>query len=206
MKIEYFGTDLKSPGHRFWLVEGESLIRSDRKFDDLPFNPENLPAGDKNRSIQKGYVEFRQESGFTIMAIAGSCSDSRGGAKSIFFVTEILSREEMLKAMKSIPAVVEIIDAMPFEVWDNLNHNPDDTFKLEHQYQLYIKRVGLDEHRMHPQQKKQLRETFMGACGQMIILLRDDVSALPEDEGVKVLQDMLNEVGDHFLKESGKQN
>lgn len=53
-------------------------------------------------------------------------------------------------------------------------------FDLEHQYQLYLKRVALSENTMHPQQKKQLKEAFMGACGQMLILLRDDVGALEE--------------------------
>jgi len=79
-------------------------------------------------------------------------------------------------------------------------------FNLEYQYQLYLKRMKLHEDKMHPQQKKQLRETFMGASGQLIILLRDDVAALPEDEGVKTMKDMLNQVADYFLKATNKAN
>lgn len=79
-------------------------------------------------------------------------------------------------------------------------------FNLEHQYQLYLKRMDLHEDKMHPQQKKQLRETFMGASGQLIILLRDEVSKLPEDEGMETMQDMLNQVADYFLGATNKQN
>ncbi len=79
-------------------------------------------------------------------------------------------------------------------------------FKLEHQYQLYLERVNLSEDKMHSEQSKQLRQAFMGACGQLIILLRDDMAALPEKEGVKIMEAMLNEIVDYFLTLSGKQN
>ena len=79
-------------------------------------------------------------------------------------------------------------------------------FQLEYQYQEYLKKVALKESDMHPQQRKQLRQAFMGACGQLIILLRDDVGKLEESDAIKVMQDMINQVGNYFLKESGKQN
>ena len=63
----------------------------------------------------------------------------------------------------------------------------DKAFKLEHQYQLYLQRVALSEDKMHPQQKHQLRQAFMGCAGQMIILLRDDLAQLSEDDGVEGL-------------------
>lgn len=79
-------------------------------------------------------------------------------------------------------------------------------FKLEHQYQLYLQRVDLKEENMSKEQRKQLRQTFMAACGQLIILLRDDMAELPEDEGVEIMESMLNEIGDYFLTISGKAN
>ena len=82
----------------------------------------------------------------------------------------------------------------------------DEKFTIEHQYQLYLKRVALDETTMHPEQRKQLKQTFFGACGQMIIMLRDDVGSLEEDKAVEVLESMKNEVGNFFLKITGKQN
>lgn len=80
------------------------------------------------------------------------------------------------------------------------------TFDLEYQYQLYLKRVGLTEAQMHPEQKKQLRQAFMGACGQIILLLRDEVGKLEEAEAIKVMQDMMNQVGTYFMKETKKLN
>jgi len=80
-------------------------------------------------------------------------------------------------------------------------------FNLENQYQLYLKRMELlPEDEMHPEQRKQLRQTFMGACGQMLFLLRDEVGALEERKAVEVMQDMINQVGNYFLKESNKSN
>lgn len=83
---------------------------------------------------------------------------------------------------------------------------PKEEFKLEHQYQLYLKRVKLTEDKMHPQQKKQLREVFMGACGQMLLLLRDDVAQYSDDEAIDIMKDMLNDVGEFFLNKKGQQN
>ena len=59
-------------------------------------------------------------------------------------------------------------------------------FNLEHQYQLYLKRVALKEAEMHSEQKKQLRQAFMGACGQIILLLRDEVGKLEEVEEERI--------------------
>lgn len=59
---------------------------------------------------------------------------------------------------------------------------------------------------MHPIQKKQIRQTFFGASGQMLILLRDEVSKLEEEEAIHLLQDMLNQVSNFFLAESNKMN
>lgn len=79
-------------------------------------------------------------------------------------------------------------------------------FNLEHQYQLYLERVALNEKKMHPEQKKQLRQTFFGACGQILILLRDDLSNLDESKAIDTMQDMINQVGNYFLSESNKTN
>jgi hypothetical protein len=79
-------------------------------------------------------------------------------------------------------------------------------FNLEHQYQLYLQRMALSEDTMHPQQKIQLRQTFFGASGQMLILLRDELSKLEEDKAMETLQDLINQVGNFFLAETNKMN
>lgn len=79
-------------------------------------------------------------------------------------------------------------------------------FNLEHQYQLYLQRMALSESTMHPQQKIQLRQTFFGASGQMLILLRDELSKLEEEKAMETLQDLINQVSNFFLAETNKMN
>ena len=80
-------------------------------------------------------------------------------------------------------------------------------FNLENQYQKYLKLIKMKESNMHPVQRKETRRAFIGACGQMLILLRDDVAAIEDDdEAVKVLDDMINQVSEFWLNETGKLN
>jgi hypothetical protein len=81
-----------------------------------------------------------------------------------------------------------------------------DNFNLENQYQIYLKRVALNENKMHPTQKKQLKQTFMGACGQMLLLFRDELGALEEEKAIEIMQGMINQVSDYFLKATHKTN
>lgn len=79
-------------------------------------------------------------------------------------------------------------------------------FNLDFQYKLYLQRVQLNEGLMPPNQKQELKRVFFGACAQMLTCLRDDLSKLDEEPAVNTLQDMLNQVGDFWLKEQNKQN
>lgn len=81
-----------------------------------------------------------------------------------------------------------------------------DVFNLEYQYQEYLKKVKLKESEMGETQRIETRRTFMGACGVMLIVLRHDLSALKEDEAAKMLQNMLDQVGNFFIKEVNRQN
>ena len=79
-------------------------------------------------------------------------------------------------------------------------------FNLEHQYQLYLERVGLRDKLMPPKMETELRRAFFGACGQLLILLRDDVGELTEDEGFKVFEDLLEQVSNFWLVETKRVN
>lgn len=70
---------------------------------------------------------------------------------------------------------------------------------IEERYQKYLKQIKLTESGMHPEQRKQLRQTFFAAWGVAIIAMRDEVSVLNEDLAVECMQDQLNQVGNHFL-------
>ncbi|WP_157585412.1 hypothetical protein [Runella zeae] len=47
---------------------------------------------------------------------------------------------------------------------------------------------------MHPIQLQETRRAFYGAAGQMLILLRDDLSELPEEEAISKLDSMIIQV------------
>lgn len=74
-------------------------------------------------------------------------------------------------------------------------------FDLNHQYQLYLKRVGLKEKTMSLVQSKETKRAFFGACGQLLILLRDDVGELEETEAIETMDDMINQVADFWAIE-----
>jgi hypothetical protein len=75
-------------------------------------------------------------------------------------------------------------------------------FNIEFQYQAYLKRVGLKEVNMHPIQRQETKRAFMGAVGQMLVLLRDDLSELEEDVAVMHLENMTQQVGYFWEKQS----
>lgn len=78
-------------------------------------------------------------------------------------------------------------------------------FNLEHQYSLYLERVGVTEATLPAIVNSELRRAFMGACGQVLIMLRDDIAPLPEDQGVMIMDDLLNQVGAFWTGEMAKE-
>ena len=81
----------------------------------------------------------------------------------------------------------------------------DKKFKLEHQFELYLQRVGLTRDKMAANQYIEMKRCFIGACGQMLILLRDDLGALSEEEAIEKMKDMIHQVGQFFIIESNRQ-
>ncbi len=77
---------------------------------------------------------------------------------------------------------------------------------LEHQYVLFLERMNLDESKMHPIQKKQIKQTFFGAWGQSLIFMRDEIAKFDEDTAVEIMEANLEFIANYFLKEVGRQN
>lgn len=75
----------------------------------------------------------------------------------------------------------------------------EEVFNLENQYQLYLQRVGLRESDMPKTQKKELRRCFMAGCGQILVLMRDQVAVLEEDQTIQALESMEKQVSSYFL-------
>jgi hypothetical protein len=76
-----------------------------------------------------------------------------------------------------------------------------DIFNLENQYQLYLKRIKLNEFEMMPIQKDQLRQTFIGACGQMLLLLRDELSEFHKDRLAEILEEFASQTEKEALRD-----
>lgn len=109
--MNYFGTDLSSAGHFFFKLNGDRLDRGEFNFKDLPFDPY---VGQK---LKNGEVCFMNVGNyFTALVIGGSCTDSRGGCVSTFFVKEKITYSEMKERILSFPIAKKIIEKMPFVV------------------------------------------------------------------------------------------
>jgi len=115
--MKYFGTSLTEHGHYLWDLNGEYLKNKSLDIEKLPFNPESYPKRkDKYEEFSLGTAQFHNDFGYSILAIEGSCIDKRSQSKSVFFVKEELTKDEMIERIKSIPIAMKIIKAMPFEV------------------------------------------------------------------------------------------
>lgn len=79
-------------------------------------------------------------------------------------------------------------------------------FDLNHQYQLYLERIKMKESQMLPVQRTEVKRAFFGACGQLLILMRDDLTKLEEDHATETLQGMVNQVSDFWLAETKRVN
>jgi hypothetical protein len=79
-------------------------------------------------------------------------------------------------------------------------------FDLNYQWGLYLERAGVTEQQLGFVQASEMKRAFFGGCGQMIILMRDEVAAQEDDKAIATMQDMLDQVGNFWLSETHKQN
>lgn len=77
----------------------------------------------------------------------------------------------------------------------------EDKFNLEHRYQLFLKKMGMPEDKMHPIQKKQIKDTFFAVFGIALVMFRDDVADYEEDKGVEIMQNLFDQVFIYVKKE-----
>ena len=74
-------------------------------------------------------------------------------------------------------------------------------FNLEYQYQRYLKRVGLSEDTMGPNQKPETRRAFMGAAAQLLVLFSKDILELENTEAASHIEAMYEELLEYWNKE-----
>lgn len=67
-------------------------------------------------------------------------------------------------------------------------------FSIKYQKNQFFKQAGIKVPPMSQMQADEMEKAFYGACGQMMVLLRDELPKLPEEEAIFTLQTMLEEV------------
>ena len=123
--MNYFGTSLTEKGHYFYNLQygvfGDRSLSFPKgvgipitRYKEWPFNPEELPKSRCNGDVEYWFING--DPCYSIIAICGSCIDTRPGCKSVFFLLGEFSKEEMINKILSIPIAKKIIDKMPFEV------------------------------------------------------------------------------------------
>ena len=76
---------------------------------------------------------------------------------------------------------------------------PDDPqFTLEYQWDVFLTRVDLKGKKMPAVQYRELKRAFMGACGEMLILFRDDLSKMDQDDAIQTFEQMIKECGEFW--------
>lgn len=79
-------------------------------------------------------------------------------------------------------------------------------FNLENQYQIYLQLVNLNESTMSPIQRTETRRAFMAGCGQMLVLMRDEVGALEENAAINAMENMLQQAANFWTIENISKN
>lgn len=83
-------------------------------------------------------------------------------------------------------------------------------FDLSHQWGLFLERCGISAILMPADQEREMKRAFFGACGQLLILFKDELGDYIDDKGeeagAKVMQNMLDQVSDFWQKETDKQS
>lgn len=79
-------------------------------------------------------------------------------------------------------------------------------FTIKKQWDDFCKRAGIPEHKMQPDQKREMKRAFFGAWGQSLIHFRDEIGAQDENKAVAIMEGQLKEVADFWLAESNSQN
>lgn len=77
-------------------------------------------------------------------------------------------------------------------------------FDIEYQFRSYLEKVGLSIHTMPTYQKTEMCRAFYGAWGMLLVVLRDNLTEMEENEALDALQVMQEQV-EHFWTNQAKQ-
>jgi hypothetical protein len=81
-------------------------------------------------------------------------------------------------------------------------------FNLNHQWGLFLERCGISAILMPADQEREMKRAFFGACGQLLLVFRDELNDYADKKGeieaAMVMQNMLDQVSDYWQKETDK--
>lgn len=81
----------------------------------------------------------------------------------------------------------------------------NDLFQVETHWQAYLVMIGIKEEMLSPTQHQEMKRAFYGGFGQMLVLFRDNISLIEDnDEGIKVFMDITKQVHDFWVVENNK--
>lgn len=84
------------------------------------------------------------------------------------------------------------------------------SFDLTHQWHQFCERSGVPENVMPLDQRREMKRAFFGACGQLLIVFKDELVEYSEKNGddaaAAIMQDMLNQVAIFWEKEMVEHN
>lgn len=74
---------------------------------------------------------------------------------------------------------------------------------LEEQFEMYLKKMELNSGNIPYVQYVETKRAFMAACGQMLIIFRDEIGTIEnEEEAVKQMKGLWDQVADYWKKEA----
>ena len=74
-------------------------------------------------------------------------------------------------------------------------------FSVNDQFKLYLEKTGQDPKKMLPIQYQEVKRAFFASAGQILLLMRDELTKLPDKAADAKIKDMIDQVGLFWVNE-----
>lgn len=74
-----------------------------------------------------------------------------------------------------------------------------DVFNIEDQWKLYMQKMGMVESRLSPIQLSETKKAFIGGISQMLLIMRNDLAKLTDEQAIGKLENMFNQVNKFWM-------
>lgn len=79
-------------------------------------------------------------------------------------------------------------------------------FSLDAKFQEYLDMAGLNPENAAPNQIQEMKRAFIAGIGMVQVLTRDSLTEYDDDTGVEILQYLMDQVTQFWIKEAERQN